>query len=160
MRKLYRDFGLATAALLLPTMMGNALAFGGETVRDDIQTRDAPTKVAEAVSPPAAPDAAPPRQHVKHLRAHKKIDAFAPDDSAQKPDSKNPPQNALSASAGKNPASENGADGQTAKAGAKQRVKIARPRIEKTVRERAAASSTEPRARSHDFISDIFGGDE
>lgn len=160
MRIIYRDFGLTTAALLLSTMMGAPLAFAGEAARDDIQTRDAPTKVAEAVSPAAAPDAAPPRQHVKHLRAHKKIDADAPDDIAQKPDGKNMAQNAATANAGKNLAPENSGDGQTAKAGVKQRVKIARPRMEKTVKQQAASTANTPLPRSHDFISDIFGSDE
>lgn len=158
MRILPVDFRMTAATVLLPAMIISSTAIGGEVANHDSTSNLAPAKIAEAAIPasPAADTA--PRQHVKHLRAHKKFDAFAPDDAAQtaqKPDAGK--TSASSASAQKNLSAENGA---AARPTAKPRVKIARQRMEKTIKEQTGASENMQRPRQRDFISDIFGGDE
>ena len=114
MRKLLIDFKITTAIVLLPAMIGASAAIGGEIVNRDSPSNLAPAKIAEATpAPPAAVDTTP-RQHVKHLRAHKNFDAFAPDDapqSAQKPDAnKASAQNGSSSGAQKNQTADNGSN--------------------------------------------------
>ena len=160
MRKFLVDFKMTSIALLFPAMIGAPSALGGEITDQD---RLAPAKIAEATMSAPTTDEQAPRQHVKHLRAHKKFDADVPDDvaqPAQKSDAgKTSTQNAASGAA-KNLSADNNSNGSAARPASKPRVKIVRQHVEKTSRERSAASVNIQRPRQHDFISDIFGGDD
>ncbi len=160
MRKFVFDFRMSSIALLFPAMIGAPSAIGGEIVDQD---KSAPAKIAQATAPAEPTDEQAPRQHVKHLRAHKKYDADAVDDvaqTAQKSDAgKTSAQNTASGAA-KNLSTDNNSNGSAARPTPKPRVKIVRQHVEKTGQERAGASENIQRPRQHDFISDIFGGDE
>jgi hypothetical protein len=160
MRKFLIDFKMTPLALLFPMIIGATSAIGGEIVDQD---KLAPAKIAEATMPASATDEQAPRQHVKHLRAHKKFDADFSDDvaqPAQKTDAgKTSAQNAASGAA-KNLSADNNSNGSAVRPAPKPRVKIVRQHVEKTSRERSHVSDNVQRPRQHDFISDIFGGDD
>ena len=106
----------------------------------------------------------PPRQHVKHLRAHKKMSVDPSTASTQSPDKPQSAQssgtNAAPADAGKKVAAEGAASSAATQAVARTRIKIVRPRRDTATKTPPRSSPGSRTVQQRDFFSDLFGGDD
>lgn len=154
---------IATASILLAATgasPASADALPGAEMSDPAVSK---TAVPLSTSESASPDTVV-RQHVKHLRAHKKTSSDASSDqgqmSAGDENLQSSGSNPLKADDGKKSAAAVASSSANAQAVVKPRPKISRPRTIVT-----PARSPGPRAvprvvRERDFFSDMFAGDE
>lgn len=131
----------------------------------DVMRGDWAAKAVDPATAATTSDVAPPRQHVRHLRAHKKSSADTPTDLTRPPDkpenAQNPDAKRTSVAAGGKVEADGAAPPNGAKVIAKPRnVKNLRPRQEVSGKARPVPSAGARPVRQRDFFSDIFGGDE
>ncbi len=155
---------LSIGAWVLAATIGLSPAHGDalpeKTTNDDTASKNSATL---SISGSTSAET-PPRQHVKHLRAHKKISVDSTSASTQPPDkSQNaqlPGMNAAPSDAGNKLAPEGAASSAATQAVARPRIKIARPHRETVIKTRPRSSDVSRTSRQSDFFSDIFGGDD
>ena len=109
-------------------------------------------------------DGSTPRQHVKHLRAHKKVGVDTSTDSNPASEKTNKPQSAetkaVPVEAGKKLSEGNLSSPALAKAKAKRQMITARPRQVELSKAPTNPQTGSQNAGQRDFFSDIFGGDD
>lgn len=164
MSRFWKDFRATALACLLCAAIGAHAARADALPMEDLKdpTASSSADPLARMRPGSSEDAV--RQHVKHLRAHKKsmIDAAA--GSNQLPDKAD---NAQSSSATAAPADSGqkivvgGAPSSaTEKSPAKSPAKISRARKKNVVTTRSGSGGAARVVREKDFFSDLFGSDD
>jgi hypothetical protein len=154
------SIGACVLAAAIGSTPARSDALPDKTMNDAAASKN---NAALPISGTASADA-PPRQHVKHLRAHKKMSVDPSTASTQSPDK---PQNAQSsgtkaepAVADKKVAAEGAASSAATQAVARTRIKTVRPRRDTAAKTQPRSSAGSRTVRQRDFFSDLFGGDD
>lgn len=158
-KRLILSITLCLAAAGLGTSSARCDELPGEALRDGAGA----TKIVDPSTSETTTADNPPRQHVRHLRAHKKIvsdtpsgPALATDGLANSPVSGTKP---MQADANEKVAGGSVASSLAPKAGAKPRMKITRPRKESLEKTAPSENGVSRPKQQRDFFSDIFGSD-
>lgn len=164
MSNVIKKYCVAVATCLAVTAAGTSPALSDALAGEPPHDASASMKNIDfPASGPASSDATP-RQHVKHLRAHKKNLANTTTDPAQTPSKSDTPQlygvNSKHDDATAKVAVKTATPSATVKTVARKQNKIARPRAETARKATNAARAAFRPAPQRDFFSDIFGGDE
>jgi hypothetical protein len=164
MCKLFVDFRAAAALCLFLAATGaspgRADALPSEEIRDPTGSKSAPPL---PTSSSASPDVEM-RQHVKHLRAHKKSVVDETTDTSRLSDKAESAQtsraNPEQTDSGQKADAGGAVASTTARPVAKPRGKISRSRTRSVVTVQRVSGENSRIIRERDFFSDIFGGDE
>jgi hypothetical protein len=161
----FRNYYVIVTACIALAGVESSPAQSDELPGDVMRGDAAAAKTVDPATSGITSDDTPPRQHVKHLRAHKKLSLDAPTDLTQPTDkpenAQNPDAKRASVAAGV----KVDADGATAPNATKfiakpRKVKNVRPRQEVSEKARPVPSADARPVRHRDFFSDIFGSDE
>lgn len=160
-----RNYSIIVTACIALAGVESSPAQSDELPGDMLRGDAAAAKTVDPATSGTTSDDSPPRQHVRHLRAHKKLSADTPTDLTRPPDKPENAQNQdakrASVAAGEKVDTDGAAPPKAAKLIAKPRnVKNVRPRQEVSEKARPVPSAGARPVRQRDFFSDIFGGDE
>ena len=163
MRKLLMDFRVSVAACTLTVMIGASTAKADALPDSETNVPPASNSAASPSSSVSASTEAVSRQHVRHLKAHKKPVVDALTDSSQNSNKAEVTQSSRSnpekADAGQKASVDNPGSFAKAKPAVKPSKKISRPQ-NRTIPATPGSRTGSRVLRDRDFLSDIFGGDE
>jgi len=159
-KRLILSISLCLAAAGLGTSSARCDELPGEALRDGAGA----TKIVDPSTSETTTADNPPRQHVRHLRAHKKVvsdtpsgPALATDGLANSPVSGTKP---MQPNANKKVAAGSVASSLAPKAGSKPRMKITRPHEQKSKILDPVTNVSRRPVQQRDFLSDFFGNEE
>ncbi len=163
MRKLLMNSLVSAAACILTVTVGASPVNADALPDAETNVPAASNSAASPSSSGAASTAAVSRQHVRHLKAHKKPAVDALTDTSQDSDKAEVTQssrgNPEKADAGQKASVDNPGSFARAKPAVKPSKKISRPQ-NRTIPATPGSRTGTRVVRDRDFLSDIFGGDE
>lgn len=164
MRKFFNDNRDIVISCVIATAIGSSPALGdalpGADMKDAaISTNNLPSSAMESTSAGATA-----RQHVKHLRAHKKVGVDTLSDSNLSSEKLNNSQSAethaVQANAVKKLSGGNMEAPAVTKVATKRRAMTAKVRKTEATKASTEQQTGPQLSRQRDFFSDIFGGDD